>query len=185
MTLTLPTRTTARLSGYLLHAIVTTVIACTRLAWYCSCRDAISNECDTREDKPGLWFHCYTSHRRWPRISHTWSPAGLGMRFKSAYHRLRIRCYACLHLACWLEEASGLSISRCPEPVLSNHYLPRRRFLDQPLGQLPIPTPRSHPRRQFRTQGIDWYSAPADPPCAGVMGKAPRRVVKRFRCTQS
>lgn len=42
--LTLPTRTDARVPGYLLDVTITTVIACTRLAWYRSCRYAISNQ---------------------------------------------------------------------------------------------------------------------------------------------
>jgi hypothetical protein len=117
----------------------------------------------------------------WPGIPYTWPPAGLGMQSKSAYHRLRTRCHVVYILRADSKRRSVCHYRAAPSQSSQIVCFPRQDFLDQPLGQLPIPspptakTPIQGPRRRL----VQCTSRSA---MCGVMAKAPRRVVKRFRC---
>ena len=97
-----------------------------------------------------------------PSTSHTWPPAGLGMHLQSAYHRIRNPiCMHGLRWVCWLVLWLGLSLMRCPEPILL-HSASKTR-LNTMRNQLPTPSLISlQPSHGSSVQGCRSRRAPPD-----------------------
>jgi hypothetical protein len=137
--LTLPTRTNARVPGYLLHTTITTVIARTRLAWYRSCRWHISNQ--VQHEGEETWAADLLLHQSAP----------LAKNFQHvAAHRPWYAVQVCLppispclpYLACIIGETRRRAPSQSFRCMLYNCFAVKSSWTHT-LTEPPLPSPRA------------------------------------------